>query len=411
MSTIRVLSINNYHYVRGGAERIFIEQNQLLRSAGHEVAEFCMQHTHNRPSDWDPFFISNLEYDTNDSTLAKFSKAKRVVWNRESSYKITEIINLFSPSIAHLHNVYHHISSSILPVLKQHGVPIVMTLHDLKLLCPAHSMFRDGAICNKCATGSFWNAVRYRCVKQSRLGSIVAATDNFLSRTIGIVDRYVDLFIVPSQFYLKLFSTYGLPLEKLAYVPNFSTQTDTREEMVFNDRYLFFGRLTREKGIFTLLRAAGLAGVKLAIAGTGPEEGKLKVLARELGVECEFLGHLDEDALSKEIRRCRSVVVPSVAYENAPLAVLEAMKHGKLVLGSRNGGISELITEGTTGFLFDADNDFALADSLSMVKEMSNAKLLSMGSSCKEFASRFSTEQYLNKTTEIYKSLLDAYAS
>lgn len=408
MSKPRILSVNNYHYIRGGAERIFLEQNIALRTAGYELAEFCMAHPQNLPSEWQTFFTSNLEYNPSDSPRTMLRKAAQVVWNRESAKRISRLISTFSPSIAHLHNVYHHISFSILPVLKEHGVPVVMTLHDLKLLCPAYSMFRGGHVCQECSTGSYFNAVRFKCVKGSRLGSLVAAADNFFARTVGIVDRYVNTFVVPSLFYRQLLADSGIPPSKLVYIPNFTTDAIGVVQPSFGDRYLFFGRLSPEKGIDVLLRGASLSGAKLSIAGVGPQQDELKSRASQLGVDCEFLGHLDEARLAQEIQRCRAVVVPSIWYENAPLTVLEALKYGKMVVGSRIGGIVELVDEGKTGFLFDPHNERALADHLTLLRNMEIRELTLAAAKCIESVAAFRIENYILRTTNLYKSLCEA---
>lgn len=402
MKHLRVLSVNNYNYVRGGAERVFIEQNAALRSIGFEVAEFCMQHPSNINSEWNSYFISNLEYQASDRPLDKLEKGARVIWNQESVRKLSKLIEDFSPTVAHLHNVYHHISWSILPVLKRHRIPVLMTLHDLKLLCPAHSMYRSGAVCSKCASGAFLNAVRHSCVKQSRAGSLIAAIDNILARTVGIVDRHVDVFIVPSRFYQKLFSDFGFPKDKLAYIPNFSQSVHHAIQEESGDRYLYFGRLSHEKGVQVLIRAASRLRAKVTIAGTGPAYADLRSLADKLMVDCAFVGHLNKESLALEIQRCRAVVLPSISYENAPLTILEAMRYGKVVVGTRSGGITELIVDGKTGFLFDPNDELALCLHLETLTKMSNLKLAAMGSACVEAASRYGVDTYI-------KSILDLY--
>ena len=408
MNEIRLLSVNNYHYVRGGAERIFIEQNRALRDAGYSVAEFCMSHPLNDNSHWESLFISNLEYNESDLFLTKIDKATRVIWNRESRKNISSLIRQFSPTVVHIHNVYHHISFSILPVLKRHRLPVIMTLHDLKLLCPAYSSFRNGAVCHKCSTGSYHNAIRYACVKNSRLGSLVAAADNFLARKIGLVDRYVDVFVVPSKFYQNLFSRFGVPIHKLIYIPNFAADINNFPNAYLRDRFLYFGRLSYEKGVHVLLNAAHISGVKLSLAGSGPEESSLKDFAAKLGVDCEFLGHLDGAQLTKVISNCRAVVVPSISYENAPLAVLEAMKCGRAVVASRIGGISELVEEGVTGFLFNPGDHQALAQHLRTLTSLTDDQWRAMEAASASSASSYSLDSYLNRITDLYKSFSDS---
>lgn len=386
---------------------MFIEQNAALRDIGCQVAEFCMRHPLNMESQWDAYFISNLEYQVSDRALDKMKKGARVLWNRESGKRISTLIKDFSPTIAHIHNIYHHISWSILPILKRHRVPVLMTLHDLKLLCPAHSMYRSGAVCSKCASGAYLNAVRYGCVKRSRPGSLVAAMDNVLARTIGLVHRYVDIFIVPSRFYLQLFSDYGFEPHKLVYIPNFTTGVSNNSELTIGDRYLYFGRLGFEKGVQVLIKAASRAQAKLTIAGTGPSYDDLHSLAESLEVDCQFLGHLDQASLSREIQRCRAVIVPSISYENAPLTILEAMKNGKIVVGTRSGGITELIDEGVNGYLFDPHDEHGLYLHLVNLNTMRNHDLVLMGYAAIESVSRYSVDKYISSICNVYSAMVN----
>lgn len=402
ISDMRILSINNYHYVRGGAEKVFLEQNKRLRRSGAEVAEFCMRHDSNQPSAWERFFVSNLEFNAEDRAIARLGKAGRLLWNIESRKNIDKLIRHFSPTLAHIHNIYHHISFSILPVLKKHGLPVVMTLHDLKLLCPSYTMYRDGQVCHKCATGSYLNAVRFSCVKESRLGSLVAATDNFIADTLGVVDRHVDAYVVPSQFYRDLFSRYGIAQRKLFYIPNFTELHNHSSASVLSNRFLYFGRLSREKGVHVLIKAAGFAGVKLAIAGSGPEEPHLRQLATEAGVDCDFLGHITGSSLLDAIQRCRAVVVPSIWYENAPLTVLEALKNGKAVIASRIGGIPEILSEGKSGFLFEPYDFKNLGMLMQKLNDMTDHEIIRLGSYCRESASKFNVDAYIQRITDLY---------
>lgn len=401
-----LLSINNYYYRRGGAEVVFLEQNRLFEEAGWQVVPFCMRHGKNMPSEWQEWFVDEIEFGENYSVYEKAVNAVKITYSLEARRKIAELVNRVNPTIAHAHNVYHHISPAIFSKLKSLGVPTVLTLHDLKIACPAYKMLTHDGVCERCKDGAIWNVARHRCVKNSSLISLVILMETAVHRLLGCYSRYVDRFVVPSRFNLEKFVEWGWPRERFTYVPNFVDAARLRPEGKPGKAFVFFGRLSPEKGLTTFVRALSLSGIKGWIVGTGPEEDKLRSLAEETGADVEFLGYRSGEALFDVIRAGRVVVLPSEWYENAPMSVLEAYALERPVIGADIGGIPELIRVGETGVVFPSGDAEALAARLREFAAKSDDDILAMGRTGRSWVTaQFTAERYRERLLDLYRSM------
>jgi glycosyltransferase involved in cell wall biosynthesis len=313
-----LLSINNYYYRRGGAETVFFEHNQLFEALGWQVVPFAMQHPGNLPSAWSDYFVDEIEFESKYSMLQKLARVPKVIYSLEARRKLDRLLQRVSPDICHAHNIYHHISPSILGLLRERGVPVVMTLHDLKIACPAYRMLNSTGICERCQGGAYYHVLRHRCVKDSLALSGVAFLESTLHRLLGTYVRHVSRFVVPSRFYISKFVEWGFPQALFVHVPNFIDTRAFEPAAESGETFVFAGRLSPEKGVATLVKAAALAKVPVQIAGTGPEAESLQRLAAETGAEVEFLGHLDSAQLRRVIARSRAVVAIRMVRKRTP---------------------------------------------------------------------------------------------
>lgn len=401
-----LLSINTYHYRRGGSDAVFFEHDTLFRGAGWNTAVMTMHHPKNEASQWSEFFVDELEFGHAYGVLQKLSMAGKVIYSAEARQKLDKLLARFHPDVAHVHCIYHHISPSILPLLKQRGIPVVMTAHDLKLCCPAYKMLNRGGICEKCKGGNLLNVVTNRCLRDSLVVSSLVMVESAVHRALGLYRDNLDRIVVPSLFFRDKHIEWGWPAEKLAYIPNFVHAGGFTPQFEPGDYFFYFGRLALEKGVGTLIRAAARAGVRLRIAGTGPEGDALKALAAEVGGNIEFLGFVSGDPLWKLLCEARAVVLPSEWYENAPMSVLEAYASGKPVIGARIGGIPEMVLEGETGWLFESGSVDELAGKLAHMQSQSCAEISTMGQAARRVVEeRFNERQYLDAMLRLYESL------
>lgn len=399
-----MLAINNYYYRRGGAEAVFFEQNRLFEELGWQVVPFAMRHEENLPSDWDRFFVDEIEFGKNYSFFQQARLAQKVIYSFEARRQVNRLIENARPELAHAHNVYHHLSPSIFGALAANEIPTFLTLHDLKIACPAYKMLAHDGLCERCKGGAIWNVVQNRCVKNSLPLSAVVMLEAAAHRVLGSYSKGVTRFIVPSRFYLEKFVEWGWPRERFVHIPNSVDVQALLPSGAPGKAFVFFGRLAPEKGLLTLVRAAALARVKVLIVGSGPEEEKLRNLVHEIGADVEFLGHRTGERLFGLIRSARAVVLPSEWYENAPVSVMEAYALQRPVIGANIGGIPELIRHGETGWIFQSGDIEGLAKAMSHVAGLSDSAVLKMGASGRAWMeSEFSPALYREKLLNLYR--------
>lgn len=402
----RLLAINNYFYRRGGAEAVFFDHMAMFAQIGWDVVPFAMQHENNVPSPWSGYFVSEIEYGRQTSPLRKIAQAASVIYSVEAQRNIARLIAQARPSVAHAHNVYHHLSPAIFSTLKEAGIPVVMTAHDLKLACPSYKMLRAGKVCEDCRGGRIYNVLRHRCVKDSIPLSGLVLVETMLHRALGLYRDKLDRIVVPSRFYLEKLVEWGWPREKLTYIPNFVDVEGFRADWEEGDYVVFAGRLAPEKGLATLIRAAALAKQRLILAGTGPEETALRELAAQTGADAQFVGHLSGQDLHRLIGQSRALVLPSEWYENAPISILEAYALGRPVIGAAIGGIPEMVRDGETGLLAASGDAEDLARKLSALAALTAARRAEMGRAGREWiAWEFSAAAYRDRTLALYEAL------
>lgn len=402
----RLLAINNYFYRRGGAESVFLDHIDLFEAAGWEVVPFAMQHPANLPSAWSEYFVSEIEYGGTGGPLTKVRQATKVIYSLEARRKVRALIGRAPPTIAHAHNVYHHISPSIFGALKAQGVPLVMTAHDLKLACPAYKMLSQGRVCERCLGGRIHNVLLRRCVKESIVVSGLVLLETLVHRSFGLYRNTIDRLIAPSRFYRDKLVEWGWDAGRVAYIPNSIDAKAYSPATHEGDYVVYAGRLAPEKGLATLVRATALARQRLVLAGSGPEEQTLRKLAGELGADVAFTGYLDRPELKRVIGEARALVLPSEWYENAPISVLEAYALGRPVIGTRIGGIPELIADGETGSLVEPGNAAMLAEALAGLASLPSSARAAMGATGRDWVAReFSPGNYRDRTMALYEAL------
>lgn len=401
----RLLSLNTYHYRRGGSDVAFLESDKLFASLGWETAVFAMHHPKNEPSPWSEYFVDELELGSNYTLAKKIGMTTKVVYSFEARKKLARLLDGWRPDIAHSHCIYHHISPSVLSLLHKRGIPTVMTAHDLKLACPAYKMLNDRGICERCKHGNLMNVALHRCIHGSLGVSSLIMVESVVHRMLGLYRHNLDRVIVPSRFYGEKLAEWGWPRDKLVHIPNFIEADNFVPQYEPGEYFLYFGRLAPEKGVDKLIRAVKGLGVALKIAGVGPSESELHALAGQ-DENIEFLGHCSGDRLWQLVRQSRAVVLPSQWYENAPLSILESYASGKPVIGARIGGIVEMVRDGESGFLFDPGSADDLAAKLSNAASLPEIRLKEMGQFARRHvATRFTRARFISGTLKLYAEL------
>jgi len=407
-STPCLLSINNYFYPRGGAEVLFLEQNRMFQDIGWQVVPFAMQHPKNLPTPWSKYFPDEIEFGRTRGFAAQLVRAPRVIYSLQARRRLRDLLREVKPRIAHAHNVYHHLSPSVLALLREQGIPVVLTVHDLKLGCPAYTMSRGGMPCDECRGGHFHRVAVNRCIKGSFALSSLIMLEAYLHHHLRLYDANVARFVVPSRFVIDKLVEWGWKRERFVHIPNFVDLARFQPHSPIGKRFVFCGRLDGGKGLTTLLKAAAKARQPLTIVGRGPEEASLRKAGADLQVDVQFAGHLAGDALTAAIEQARAIVLPSEVNENAPLAVLEAYAAGRPVIASRIAGIPELVREDETGVLFTAGDTDALAAALDRFASLPDSRLAAMGAEGRQWVEEnFSAAIYRERLLGLYRDVTD----
>ena len=331
----------------------------------------------------------------------------------ESYNKICKLIENERPDIAHIHLYRGILTPSILYPLKKNKIPIVITLHDYNMLCP-HYCFLNGKneICELCINGAYFNCVTNKCNRNNLLFSSITYLEYIYHKKIFPFSSYFDRMICVSKFsFEKHINTY-LPHEKLSHLYNFIPNLD---KLQFNDKkgdyILYFGRLSFEKGIITLLNSwlQKKRKTKLYVVGTGSEKNKIEEKINGCS-SVNLLGFKEGEELENLIKNCSFVIVPSEWYENNPLTVLEAYAYGKPVAGSKVGGIPEIVDDNSTGFLFEMKNENQLSALIDKIELMSDTEYQTFSNNARKFAEKyFDEESHYIKLIYLYNNSIDNY--
>lgn len=348
---MKVVFANNYYYLRGGSERVYFAEIDLLEDRGYEVVPFSRKHPDNRPTTFARYFLPAVAYDEL-SLPGKLAAAPNIIYSIPTRRRFGSLLDETRPDLIHGHNIYGGLTTSILDEARKRGVPTVITLHDLKLVCPTYLMLRDGEVCDLCRGGAFWQCAAKRCHKDSLPASLVYTVESYFNRLFRKYDQ-VGAFVCPSRFLADRMLSEGFPAERLVHLPNSLAPADFIPDYTSTQHALFVGRLSEEKGLQTLLDAAGRVDFPIRIAGTGPMDEQARRRTAEQGLDhVTFEGYCTGERLQSLYRDAAFIVLPSQCYENAPMSVLEAFFYGKAVVGSDLGGIPEMVRNEETGLLF-----------------------------------------------------------
>ncbi|MCF6158926.1 MAG: glycosyltransferase family 1 protein [wastewater metagenome] len=413
---MNVLQVNKFHYLRGGSERVYFGTADILAQHGHKVNFFSMVHPENVPCDTSQFFMSDVDVNSNSiNPVHQIKIAFRILYSSEAKERISRLLDEYPVDIVHLHNIHHQISPSILDVLKKRKIPAVMTLHDYKMVCASYSLLAHDEICERCSGGKYYRAIHRRCLKGSFIKSSLAAMEMYLHHTFLNIYKNVDIFISPSMFLKKKLIDMGFK-KTIVYLPNFVTRFDAVKNEtngeIHSDEYslVYFGRLSREKGVSTLIKAAkilqaeGTMKIKFKIIGDGPLKSILEKRVENEGIHnVQFFGYMRGETLYNEIKRSTAVILPSEWYENNPVSVLEAFALGKPVISARIGGIPELVSDNGTGLTFQSGNAEDLVEKIIHMFN-SRKKIAEMGENARVFVHQnFSVEKYYQGLMNIYQ--------
>jgi glycosyltransferase involved in cell wall biosynthesis len=378
-----LLQVHNRYRDPGGEDAVVAAEREVLTAAGHQVAVHEVQN----PS----------------ASLAAAGALALSPWNPFSAVTLGRVIDTHRPELAHVHNTWYSLSSSVLSTLRRRQVPTVMTLHNYRVTCLNGQLFRDGAVCQLCVGRPPYPGIGYRCYRGSLPASLAVAGAVGIERGLGLWDETVELFVVMTEFSRLLLRSAGLPGDRVRVKPHFVADRGRRSTPPSESgTVLFVGRLSSEKGVDGLVEAwsqAETADLTLRIVGDGPLRATLEQ-RRVPGVE--LTGWIDPNRVAQELRSARALAVPSIWYEPFGLVLIEGMAAGLPIIASAIGGMPEVVGDVDPAFLPAPGDVAAWSASLSMLAA-AGAELDAAGSAGRQrYESRYTPEAGLAGLERIY---------
>ncbi|MFH0926545.1 MAG: glycosyltransferase family 4 protein [bacterium] len=413
---MKIIFASKFYYPRAGLESYLFRLKELLETKEHKIIPFSTNYPENIPTEDSKHFCKyyNLSEVSGLSEIRqrhffRYIKAfKNMFFNQEAYAKVKRLCKEEQPQILQGFGVVRHLSASIFKAARDTSIKTVMRLSDYALLCSnstALDGFHENCLDFNCTTKFNLRCLKRRCVKNSLLMSIIGLADIKVNHILDYYKKYVDHWIAPSHFIRDVFIRYyKIPEDKITHIPPFFDPGNITPSKENEGYILYAGRISREKGIGTLIRAIERnPGLKLIVAGTGHLEAYLRRTVKQKKLNAEILGFKKFNEVGELIRKSSILILPSEWYENSPNIVLEAYAYGKPVVATNIGGIPELVLDGKTGYLFEPGNEVDLLDKVNKALENSSE----LGMAGRGFLEeRFNPGGHYQRQMKVYERLL-----
>lgn len=391
---MKILLVHNTYREPGGEDVAFESEKRLLEGAGHAVI---------------PYVRRNAELQET-SAFDRVAIATQMIWSWKARHEFAAIVESERPDIVHIHNTFMVISPSIYSVCAKRRIPVVQTLHNFRLLCPAANFFRDGVVCKECVEASLMRSVHHSCYRNSRGATAAVALMLAAHRALDTWRSSVTLFVTLTDFAKQQFVSAGFPPQRLVVKPNFA-HPDPGERTTPGDYCVFVGRLLENKGLRVVLDAWSklAAPYSLQVVGDGPDRSALESHARALGLsQVTFRGRLTRAATLEIVRGAQFTIVPSVLYEGLPMCIVESFACGTPVLCSSLGALTEVVEDGLTGLHFNPGDPLDLARKVAWAWSHP-AELARMGRAARrKYEQEYTAEKNYSRLMQIYQQALGA---
>jgi len=362
---LKIIIINYRYFISGGPERYLFNVKDLLEKNGHEIIPFSVKNKHNKQSKYENYFLDPVGEDDEvyfseykKTSVRTITKAfSRMFYSFEARKKLDCLIKTVKPDLIYVLHYQNKISSSIFDAAVKNRVPVIHRISDFGQIC-ANALFyrpRQKDICERCLTGSKFNAILNKCVYDSYVYSSIKAASLKFQELMGITKK-VDAFVVPSKFTIERLKAFGIPSERMTHIASFFNFDSVNKELqiTYEPFALYVGRIEPEKGLFTLVKSFENTNFHLKIIGfsiSGFDEELKKYLADKKH-KVEFLGKKGFDEIQTYLSKCSFTVVPSELYDNFPNSVLESFAFKKCSIVTNTGSLKELVIDNETGLLF-----------------------------------------------------------
>lgn len=405
---MKVLEINVFNYRFGGSEAVMLNTTDILRENGHEVIHFSLKWNKNLPSPQEKYFPESKE--TRKGLFKSINNIIGYFYHKEAAEKLDKLLCDEKPDIAQIHLLWGQITPSVLPVLKKHHIPVIFTIHEYRMVCPNYT-FRNGSgqICEQCKGRKFWKCITNKCCQGNYLLSTMMAAEMYFRNAFLYPPNYINGLIYVSNFAKQQLEKFMPPLRNKDNIILYNLSDHIYDSVNIPSTpryYLYFGRLSYEKGIGTLVNVMiKHPEYNLKIVGTGAEEQILNKQILESGCSnIEMLGFKKGKELQSLVRNAYFIIVPSEWYENNPMTIIEGYSASTPVIGARIGGIPEIIKDSETGYLFTSGSESDLESILHKADTLSENDYMDIRRQALSFAKKnFSRENYYPRLIKFFE--------
>lgn len=404
---MKIIIVEKFYYPYSGIQDYCIDLVRLLQHHGHDVVLYdgFQKITSN---------ITKTVIEQDYFSKKRFLRGFNSLYSFKISHRFAKLLDEEKPDIIHINNIYHYISPTILWEAKKRNIPVVYHLHDSKLVCPIHSMYRSNHVCMECKNQKFFSLVKHRCSlhkKYAFLESIFLYIESILHHRFFQIYQHVSIFITPSTFLKNAYVSMGwnYPIVSL---PCFSFERKNTLKLFGKKIIVYYGRLIPEKGIMNLIRAVEGVPLELLIIGKGPQLQELKEEVKKRTIHnVSFLGFKTGNDLIKILQAAHAIVVPSLLPESGAKAIIESFALGVCVIGTDRGANAEMITDGYNGFLFSPGDEKALKHILQKISIMPQKTMETMKKHAyKTWKEQYSSEIHYKKIKALYELLLNKHS-
>ncbi|PNQ74778.1 hypothetical protein C1T31_01160 [Hanstruepera neustonica] len=401
---MKVLQINKFLKTVGGAETYMFQLSKALKDNNIEVKYWGMHADDNDVNDFPKELLADTVDYNKQGAIAKVKSIAGTIYSSSNRKKIGKVLDAFKPDIVHIHNYNFQLSPSILPEIKKRRIPIVQTIHDSQMICPYHRLFnfQRNEVCTKCVEGSFFNCIKDKCFDGSILKSTIGAAESMLYHSLGYYEKHIDFYISPSNFLAELVKKR---IKKdITVIPNFTDIVDPNSGVNSKNYYLYFGRISEEKGVLELIELFKDTQFRLVLIGKGPLEDEVAMKIKSID-NIEFVGPKYGSELFGFVEEAKYVIQPSKWFENCPMTIIESFALNTPVIGSNHSGFKDLIDDGKTGWLLDFSN---FEEAKTKLLEIDKITTSEMKKNILEYYSKYlSKDIHIKKILKVYKKLLE----
>lgn len=410
---MKIVLVNYRYFISGGPERYYFNIKEILEKKGHEVIPFSIKSSRNLPNDYEKYFLDIVDDEVYFAQAKKSVKVilksfTRMFYSFEAKRKFKQLLSDTKPDLVYIMQMHNKISPSIVDAAKEMHIPVVHRISDFQYMCPNALFYNDRkGVCEDCLKGKRLNCVKYRCVLNSPVYSAIKMAAKWLHDVMKVTKK-INAFVVPSSFTLEKLQEYGIPENKLFHIPTFFNLKEDNPIVEYKPFILFVGRIEKQKGLMTLIKAFENTDYNLKIIGFSNDgyEDELKNYLKDKKHNIEFLGRKSFEEIVPYLKSCLCTTVPSEWYDNFPNVILESFAYKKAVIATNFGSLPELVHDNQTGLTFKYADIQNFKEKIKyMFEHESEAKLMGENG-YNQILSSYSPVQHYNQLMKLFNQIV-----